>query len=178
MKQDDFEIIWHRVKKITGWKKQNDLCIFLGITSASVSGAKALGVFREPWAKKIAEEYNTTVEEILRGKPQHSSLAESQDPAISTDYDNFRISEKIQKTVEVLESNTIYRAALSANIDAFHHGITQEQIVLDQQQLMKEQQQRMASLEARVASLEKLLASATATPDDHQEEPKSNNNAA
>jgi phage repressor protein C with HTH and peptisase S24 domain len=65
MKQDDFEIIWHRVKQITGWKKQNDLGNFLGIKSGSISSAKALGIFREPWAKKIAAEFNTTVEEIL-----------------------------------------------------------------------------------------------------------------
>ncbi|MCK9502129.1 MAG: hypothetical protein M0Q52_09860, partial [Lascolabacillus sp.] len=51
MNHNNFEV-WLRVKKITKWKRQNDLADFLGITPGSVSGAKQEGVFREAWGKK------------------------------------------------------------------------------------------------------------------------------
>lgn len=75
MKQDDFEITWHRVKKLTGWKRQNDLGSFLGVTSAGISKAKREGVFREKWAEKIADEFDTTVKEILQGHPPENEDA-------------------------------------------------------------------------------------------------------
>lgn len=78
-----------------------------------------------------------------------------------------RIAEKLTKTAEVLESDTIYRTALAANIDAFYHAVNQEQVILDQQR-------RMANLEARMASLEKQLTSASVTPDDHHTQSKDN----
>lgn len=178
MKQDDFEIIWHRVKQVTGWKKQNDLCKFLKITSASVSGAKKKGVFRDKWAKKIAEEYNTTAYDILYGEKAENQPVPAKEPVTPTDYDNFRISEKIQKTVEILESDTIYRPALAANIDAFHHGMTQEKVVQDQQAMIEANQQEIVNLAARLAILEKSIACATVAPDNYESDPKTNHNGA
>lgn len=104
-------------------------------------------------------------------KEEHQQPTTTQQASPATDYDNFRISEKMQKTVEILESDTIYRPALAANIDAFHHGMTQEKVVQDQTE-------RIASLEARMAVLEKHLSSVTATPDNYQSNPKTNNNEA
>lgn len=89
MKQDDFDIIWHRVKKLTGWKKQNDLGEFLGIEPPGISKAKKLGLFRMKWAQKIAATFGTTAEEILYGAKatdkngKHENINHLEDPIIT-----------------------------------------------------------------------------------------------
>jgi phage repressor protein C with HTH and peptisase S24 domain len=72
MNRNNFEAVWLRVKKITKWKRQNDLAEFLGITPGSVSGAKQEGVFREIWAKKIAQEFNCDISDILSPEAEPS----------------------------------------------------------------------------------------------------------
>jgi hypothetical protein len=178
MKQDDFEIIWHRVKKLTCWERQNDLGSFLGIESAGISKAKKIGIFREKWAEKIAERYNTTADYILYGDKTENPPTPEQQPATPTGYDSFSIADKIQKTVRVLESDTIYRPALAANIDAFHHAVEQDKTVKNQQATIEAQQKQINDLAARMAVLEKHLSSVTATPGDYSTNPKTNNNGA
>jgi len=134
----------------------------------------------------IAEAGNVNIAWLATGegpmrpgdKVEEKEIIKKEQPAISADYDNFRISEKMQKTVEILESDTIYRPSLAANIDAFHHGMTQEKVVQEQQAQIAANQQQIANLEARMAVLEKSIACATVTPDNYKITPKSNGNSA
>jgi transcriptional regulator with XRE-family HTH domain len=61
------------------------------------------------------------------------------------------ISETIQKTVEILESDTVYRDVLIGVLDAFHQAITLEGKNLESQNQIKRLEQRMASLEEKLA---------------------------
>jgi hypothetical protein len=63
-----FDSVWERVVKTTGWKTQTDLATFLGITQASVAGAKKRGLFPIEWAYKIAQAYGTSTDWLLSGK--------------------------------------------------------------------------------------------------------------
>ncbi len=129
----------------------------------------------------IAEAADVNIEWLATGEgPMRPGDKESktEQPVRVAGYDNFRISEKMQKTIEILESETIYRPALAANIDAFHHGMIQEQVVQDQQVQIQANQKELKNLAARIAALEKHLSSATATPDNYQPGHKENNNEA
>ena len=55
--------------------------------------------------------------------PAAPAQRESTIENIQVPAEEFKISEMITKTVEVLESNSIYRTALASNINAFHHSI-------------------------------------------------------
>ena len=88
-----------------------------------------------------------------------SALENIQVPA-----EEFKISEMMTKTVEVLESNTIYRTALASNINAFHHSINMivqidrlEGTVAKMETDAQETKGRMSSMEKQMnALLEKI----------------------
>ena len=172
---NQFEASWIRTKKITGWNKKAELADFLDIKPSSVSGAKKRGTFPIEWAYKIAKKYNSSTDWIIDGK-DHGCINDIKPNEPFLKYENLRISEKLQKTAEILESETIYRTALAANIDAFHHAVAQDNQVRKNEKELAAQQKRIADLESRIVSLEKLLSSVSATPGDYQK--KNKNNAA
>lgn len=63
-----FDEVWGRVQVATGWRRQRELASFLGITPASVSGAKAEGRFREAWIDRIAEAFQAERGWLLHGE--------------------------------------------------------------------------------------------------------------
>lgn len=79
----DFLEIWGRVKEVTGWKKQLDMALFLGITGSSISGAKDRGKFPSDWAVKIAQHYGVSTDWLLSGEGQRSPELTSEDNAAS-----------------------------------------------------------------------------------------------
>lgn len=82
----DFESAWERVKEITGWKKFINLADHLGIASSNISQAKAKDNFVLEWARRIALDYDSTVEWILDGRGPKSidsapeMVCEAQEP--------------------------------------------------------------------------------------------------
>lgn len=77
-----------------------------------------------------------------------------------------KITDLITKTIEILESNTVYSGALSANIDAFHEATRTEKKLHDIQVSMES---KFKLMDRRVALLEaenkKLKDSLDYTPD-------------
>ena len=72
-----------------------------------------------------------------------------------------KITDLITKTIEILESNTVYSTALSANIDAFHEATRTEKKLRDLQisveSRFKLMDQRMEALEKENKKLKDLL---------------------
>lgn len=72
-----------------------------------------------------------------------------------------KITDLITKTIEILESNTVYSGALSANIDAFHEAARTEKKLIDLQVSMESRfklmDQRMALLEEENKKLKDML---------------------
>jgi len=62
-----------------------------------------------------------------------------------------KITELITKTIEILESNTVYSGALSANIDAFHEATRTEKQLRD---LKISVEHRFNMMDQRIAVLE------------------------
>ena len=62
--------------------------------------------------------------------------------------DDFKMTEMVTMTVEVLESETIYRTALASNIRAFHQAVRSERT-------LARIEERMAALEKRVEEVER-----------------------
>jgi DNA-binding XRE family transcriptional regulator len=76
-------------------------------------------------------------------------------PAVSTSAtppapveDEFKMTEMVTMTVEILESDTIYRTALASNIRAFHQAVRSERT-------LAHLEERMAQLESKVEILQR-----------------------
>jgi hypothetical protein len=103
-------------------------------------------------------------EEVLRGKGE-GKIAAGPAPVLAGHpkdlVEDIRVSELVAKTIDVLQSDTIYRASLAANINSFHLAISMEQRLEEERAARREMEQRMAEnsakMEARLAEMEKHL---------------------
>lgn len=66
----DFDGVFERIKKVTGWRTQSALADHLGITQGAIGGAKTRGKFPLEWAWKISQEFGVSFEFIMKGKDQ------------------------------------------------------------------------------------------------------------
>jgi len=64
----NFDEVWERLCRATGWRKLGEMADFLAIKSPSVSGAKSRGTFPIEWAFKIGQEFGLSTDWILTGK--------------------------------------------------------------------------------------------------------------
>lgn len=72
--------------------------------------------------------------------------------------DDFKMTEMVTMTVEVLESETIYRTALASNIRAFHQAVRSERTLARLEEriaVLEAREDRWAQIDARMAELEK-----------------------
>jgi len=76
-----------------------------------------------------------------RGEPAAAPAQPEQPPA-----EDFKMTDMVTKTIEVLESDTIYRTALASNINAFHQAVRSERT-------LAQLEERMAALETRMEEL-------------------------
>lgn len=63
-----FDVVWERIRKITGWKNYGQLADFLGIKSQSVSGAKSRGYISLEWVFKVAQGFNVFTDWLATGE--------------------------------------------------------------------------------------------------------------
>uniref|UniRef100_I2Q2M2 Uncharacterized protein n=1 Tax=Desulfovibrio sp. U5L TaxID=596152 RepID=I2Q2M2_9BACT len=79
-------------------------------------------------------------------------------PALLASEEDWKMSEMLTKTAEVLESETIYRTALASNINAFHQAVKGDRLLakLDERVASLEaREERWSQFEARMGELEK-----------------------
>jgi len=79
-------------------------------------------------------------------------------PAPQPAEDDWKMTDMVTMTVEVLESDTIYRTALASNIRAFHQAVRSERLLAQlvvRMEAMEAKLDRMAEIEARMTELEK-----------------------
>lgn len=70
----DFNEVWGRIRKVTGWKRYGEFAEFLDIRSASVSGAKNRGAMPIEWALRVAQSRNISTDWLLTGEDPQSSF--------------------------------------------------------------------------------------------------------
>lgn len=72
--------------------------------------------------------------------------------------EDWKMSDMLTKTAEVLESDTIYRTALASNINAFHQAVRSERLLaqlVERVAALEAREERWAQIEARMTELEK-----------------------
>lgn len=81
--------------------------------------------------------------------------------------EEWSLKEMVSMTMEILESETVYKTALSSNIRAFHKAATEEGKV-------KKMEEKIISMDQRMERMEKMLVSLGATvPEKRDEEANS-----
>lgn len=71
--------------------------------------------------------------------------------------DDFKMTDMVTMTVEVLESETIYRTALASNIRAFHQAVRSERTLARLEERMEQLEKRMEELASENAYLKQRL---------------------
>lgn len=62
-----FDVVWERIKKVTGWKNYGQLAEFLGIKASSVSGAKSRGYISLEWVFRVAQGFGVSTDWLATG---------------------------------------------------------------------------------------------------------------
>ena len=116
------------------------------------------------FVKTVCEKLEVSPEWLLwgqgpmrRGENAPSAPHAAPAPALPPD-DDFKMTEMVTMTVEVLESETIYRTALASNIRAFHQAVRSERTLVQLEEriaVLETREDRWAQIDARMAELEK-----------------------
>lgn len=103
-------------------------------------------------AASICKHFLVNTEWLILGEgPMHrgESIPETTTPTIQDELppaEDFKMVDMVTKTVEVLESDTIYRTALASNINAFHQAVRSERTLAHLEERMGLLEQRMEEL--------------------------------
>lgn len=127
-----FEATFDRVKQLTGWKTQQQLCEFLDVTSASVSGAKKRDNFPTNWAFRIARQFHSSTDWLLTGDTTaeflHMEAREHPLPWTASADDEGKLK-KIQNTNNIdneILMISMVEARLLTGTDSFEASATAE----------------------------------------------------
>lgn len=149
--------ILNRMKRIVGVESDTALAKAMGLRQSSISSAKAREQVPPTWAVQLATDYGVSLDWIMFGfepgskecnKEERPSLPKETLPpppeqqkssAIRVPQKDYDISELVAKTIKVLQSDSIFRTALTSNIEAFHHGVNLEDRINNLEKRMHEQ---------------------------------------
>ena len=86
-------------------------------------------------------------EKVLKTSHVHRKLEGIKEAGVEYgSCENLKISDLVAKTIEILECESIYKAALASNINAFYYSI-------QTQNTLEAMNKRMASMEKQIAEL-------------------------
>jgi hypothetical protein len=163
-----FDSVFSRLMAAVGTKKAVDVANALEISQQSISGAKAKQKIPEGWLTSISDKFGVSVDwlrtgegEMMRGEGQGKLDEMAQQPGrmirqgtsdaslIDPTTQKTNIADLVAKTIEVLQSKTVFQTALESNIEAFHHAIVLERKI-DQveDRIMSKVSARLDALEA------------------------------
>jgi len=146
----DFDAAIQRLIKAVGGVDIGNLASFLGISRQAVNKARSANKIPPAWFVQVGTVEKVSIDWLVTGEgPMRrgdSSAPVEAVPALPAE--DFKMSDMVTKTIEVLESETIYRTALASNINAFHQAVQGER-------LMGRMEQRLADLEAKSESMSK-----------------------
>ncbi len=160
----------------------------IGTSTTTIQNYESGSIPTGEYAVKLAIVFDCSIDWLLTGR---NHLPEKEDTSLQTDFDasiihapahqectqqpgrqarhdtgqqdhpQGKITDLITKTIEILESDTVYSGALSANIDAFHEATRTEkklrELQISVESRFKLMDQRMAALETENKKLKDLL---------------------
>lgn len=141
--------------------KQDDFAAKLGVTTVTLQNYfKSVRLPSSDFIKQTCFEFSVHPEWLLMGsgpmrRGETAKVAPAPAPApaeafLTAPQEEFRMSDMLTKTAEVLESDTIYRTALASNINAFHQAVRSERT-------LARIEERMAEWEAKADAMAREL---------------------
>jgi len=149
-----FHAKFERVMAACGVRTDSELARILDIKPSSVGAAKRRLQLPPGWIEQIAQKFAINADWLffgvgpMRRGEVAAPAATTADQAPPPAKEDFKMSDMLTKTAEVLESETIYRTALASNINAFHQAVQGER-------LLTNLAERMELLEKQVAELQR-----------------------
>lgn len=121
-----------------------------GISRAAIQSYEAGKIPKGDYLLVLSELLECSVDWLLKGTLPQATAPDCAQPAPQAQQtpaeDDFKMSDMLTKTAEVLESDTIYRTALASNINAFHQAVNSERT-------LARLEERMVALETRMEEL-------------------------
>ncbi len=144
---------------------QGDIVKKSGISLASIQSYERGNIPKGDYLLILSDLLDCSIDWLLKGTEARESASPAAQPepqaapaSTPQPEEDFKMSDMITKTVEVLESDTIYRTALASNINAFHQAVRSERLLAQlvvRMEAMEAKLDRMAEIEARMTELEK-----------------------
>ncbi|WP_165352067.1 helix-turn-helix domain-containing protein [Solidesulfovibrio carbinolicus] len=146
--------------------KQDDFAAKLGVTTVTLQNYfKSVRLPSSDFIKQTCVEFSVHPEWLLMGSgPMRRGEAAKEAPApapapaeafLTAPQEEFRMSDMLTKTAEVLESDTIYRTALASNINAFHQAVRSERTLARIEERMAEWEAKTDAMVKRMEELER-----------------------
>ena len=155
-----FEERLRRIFIACGVQKDSELARILDIKPQSITAARKRQQIPSGWIELVAEKNHILADWLFFGTgPMRRGEAETEAPTsvpapaealLTAPQEEFRMSDMVTKTIEVLESDTIYRTALASNINAFHQAVRSERT-------LAHMEKRLADLEAKADAMAKRM---------------------
>ncbi|MFU2209537.1 helix-turn-helix domain-containing protein [Solidesulfovibrio sp. C21] len=158
-----FEERLKRIFVACGVEKDSELARILDIKPQSITAARKRQQIPSGWIENIAENNHILADWLFFGTgPMRRGEAAKEAPApqasdafLTAPQEEFRMSDMLTKTAEVLESDTIYRTALASNINAFHQAVRSERTLARLEERMAEWEAKADEMMKRMEELER-----------------------
>lgn len=136
-----------------------------GISRAAIQAYESGKIPKGDYLLILSDLLDCSIDWLLKGTEVRESAPPAAQPepqaaqaSAPQPEEDFKMSDMITKTVEVLESDTIYRTALASNIRAFHQAVRSERTLAQLEErvaILEAKLDGMAQIEARMTELEK-----------------------
>lgn len=137
-----------------------------GISRAAIQAYESGKIPKGDYLLILSDLLGCSTDWLLKGSENNTDSSSSapqaapqpQPPPAPPPEDDFKMTEMVTMTVEVLESETIYRTALASNIRAFHQAVRSERTLAKLEErvaAMEAKLEHVAQLEQRMEELER-----------------------
>jgi len=138
------------------------LAAALGVSRQAVYHAKTNKKIPPAWFVNIASKYSLSLDWLVfgtnsmrRGEESPISTEGKPEPVQCLPAEDFKMSDMLTKTAEVLESDTIYRTALASNINAFHQAVRNDRTLAEMERRVAHLEEKIDAMSRRMEDLEK-----------------------
>ncbi len=163
MENPGFDLIYERILRVTKSYQDVDLAKFLKITSQAVGAAKKKKRIPRTWFALVQEKTGVTREKLCSPETPEEKLLRTYKGNCTKDVkipfanaqegngqepssQDFSLAEMISDAKDVLESNTVYRQALAANIRAFKQAVVNEEKMKNTDEKIDQMMQQIEAL--------------------------------
>ncbi len=159
---NEFDMALARLLEAINADSIEQLATALGVSRQAVYHAKTNKKIPPGWFVNIAGKYSLSLDWLVFGSGPKQRSADGpkqsesrQETAQNCPTEDFKMSDMLTKTAEVLESDTIYRTALASNINAFHQAVRNDRILAEMERRVAQLEEKIDAMSRRMEDLEK-----------------------